>query len=506
MFKKLMIITHNPDKITRKQSFPGYENAGNASHSRITCRAYMLIAGMIMCAFILLNASAVVRADDFSYDTWLAAEKVKYPAGKYWNHQGMSVDNSEGYTDKPCSLHSVSGIHISGVDGCTCNHFTDPGIGNAVQAPLVWHYKATQCMGFANKLGYDMFGTTTWKQTTDSNYKEDIRVGDILRINGHSSFVISKTADYKVTVAECNYTSKNNGCLIAWGRVIDLNNISNYEYYERAQNYDAVVNGTITPSSASGSDGDTSAKQDSTEADSTEQESFTGWKKTADGAHYQYYKNGKLLKSQWLTLSKKKYYLDNNGYRVTGLNTIKKNHYYFNNSGVLQKKKWVTVSGKTYYIGSGGYALKSQWLYKGSVLVYMKSDCTMAKNELVSIDGSTYYFNSKGKRSKGFKKYKGNYYYCSSYGIIYKKRWITKGGKKYYVQKSGVRVQNKLVKIGKYKYYFNNKGVLQKNTDVEYDEKIYHADSNGRCKFVEYANASDENTETDVTNTGLPND
>lgn len=458
-----------------------------------------------VCMALFFAASLIpelsVNAEGFDYNAWLAVEQAKYPAGKYWNHVGMSTDNSEGYTGSPCALHGVSGVdHVYGTNGCTCNHFADPK-ADSVKAtyPAVWHYSASQCMGFANKLGYDMFGSTMWSRITsasDSNYKANIKVGDIIRISGHSSFVVSKTADNKVNVAECNYTSNANGCVIAWGRTIDLNSISGFEYYERAQNYDLIIAGTITPTQQTGEQGITEEGAGTEAVDS----SFTGWKTAADGTHYQYYKAGKLLKSQWITVSKKKYYLDAKGYRVTGLSTIKKKLYYFNDNGVLQTKQWLTLNGKTYYIGASGYALKSQWLYKGNLLVYVKSDCTVAKSELVKIGSSTYYFNSKSKRSKGFKKVKGKYYYCNANGIIYKKRWIKKSGKKYYVQKSGVRVDNKLVKIGKYKYYFNSKGVLQKNTEIEYNNKIYKADANGRCKFVEYAD-NDDTTDTSKDST-----
>lgn len=471
----------------------------NNSNKLITCWAYMILAGVMICAFILLNMPVAVRAEGFDYNTWLSAEKAKYPAGKYWNHAGMSSDNSNSYTSSPCTLHATSGVdHVAGTKGCTCNHFADP----KAASPLLlnntdstgWHASASQCMGFVNKVGYDMFGSTTWKRVTassDSNYKTNICVGDIIRINGHSSFVISKSSDYKVTVAECNYVSRTSGkgCLIAWGREINLAYIANFEYYEHATNYDNIISGTITASTDNAQQATTEAAAGST--------SFTGWKKTNDG-HYQYIKADKLLKKQWVSVKGKKYYVDSNGYRVTGLNKISKKLYYFNNSGVLQKKKWITVDSKTYYIGNSGYALKSQWLYKGKLLVYVKSDCTAAQDEMVKIWGSTYYFNSKFKRSKGFKKYKNQYYYCNSKGVVQKKKWIKKGKKKYYVQKSGVRADDKLIKIGKYKYYFNAKGVMQTNKNIEYKNKIYKADKRGRCVYVK--DVPDEEESADSTN------
>lgn len=470
-------------------------DTGNSSISKagkVIEKNILIYICMVMVCAAILFPGLPVKADGFDYNTWLAGEQTKYPNGGYWNHAGLSTDNSDSYTTSPCTLHATSGVdHVAGTGGCTCNHFGDPGADNTAVYPAVWHLSASQCMGFANKLGYDMFGSTKWSRITsasDSSYAANIRVGDIVRISGHSSFVVSKSADNKITVAECNYVQRTSGqgCLIAWGRAIDLAAVTGFEYYERAQNYDGIVAGTIAPVQIE--------EPKTTEA---QDEAYTGWKQAEDGEHYMYIKKGEVLVGEWVTVKKKKYYLDDNGFRVTGLYEIDDKKYYFNDDGVLQKNKWITEESGKYYIGKSGYALKSQWIYKGKALVYVKSDCAMAKSELVKISGSTYYFNSKGKRSKGFKKCNGRYYYCNSYGIILKKQWITKGGKRYYVNKKGVRVSNKLVKIFGSRYYFNAKGVMQKNKEIEFDGKIYKANKYGQCTFVEYVE-EEEDTEEDI--------
>jgi glucan-binding YG repeat protein len=390
----------------------------------------------------------------------------------YWNHVGMAGDNSDGYTASPCTLHGTDGIHIAGTGGCTCNHFVNSNHGGS----------STQCMGFAYKLGYDVFGDTTWTvvNNPDATQRANIKVGDIVRINGyHSVFVIGRNGS-SVTVGEANYPSN---CQINWDRAIDLNTAT-ISYYEHADNYDTVVAGEIT------------TPEETTEATTEEAQvasDFTGWKITADNLNYQYFEKGELQKSQWITIGKKKYYVDKNGYRVTGFQTIKKKDYYFNSKGVMQKKKWLSLEGKDYYVNADGCVLKSQWLYKGNLLVYVKQDGAVAKSELYKIGSQTYYFNAKGKRSKGFKKVGDKYYYSSSNGVILKKQWITVGKKKYYLQKSGVRAQNVLLKIGKVRYYFNDKGCLVKNKEVTYKGKIYKADKNGYCKYI--GDVSEEDTD-----------
>lgn len=440
-----------------------------------------VLLGFAVIAGISVNP-ALAKAAGIDFNAKVAELQNKYPNGKYWNHVGMGADNSEGYTDKPCTLHKAADVsHVYGTNGCTCNHFADKG-----------HLPATQCMGFANKLGHDVFGDTTWARFNNPTPVQiaGIKPGDIVRLNNdsHSVFVISNSGNI-LTVGEANYP---NGCQIRWNGTYSL--LSNsITYYEHAANYDLVLNTDLlaappVPTEQLATDSGTGADkpQPATEAkteDAAEKKAFTGWKKASDGVSYQYFKSDKLQKSKWITVNGKKYYLDKNGYRVTGLYKIDSEQYYFNSKGVLQKKKWVSYEGSDYYVGPSGYIWKKQWLYKKGIRVYVKEDGAVAKNELVKIGSETYYFNGSGKRSKGFKNVGGKYYYCDKSGIIQKKKWIKKGNKSYYVQKNGVRAEGKLIKIGRYKYYFNDKGVMQRNKKITLGDKVYKADGKGRCKL-----------------------
>lgn len=431
---------------------------------------YKLGLAILTAVVCLMFVPANVKAEGIDFNAKIMELKTKFPQGMYWNHVGSAVDNPDGYTTQPCTLHNDPNVsHTYGTNGCTCNHFVCSG-----------HLMAAQCMGYANKLGYDVFGDTTWTVYNNPNSVQiaGIQVGDIVRLNGsHSVFVIARTGN-DIMVGEANYP---NGCQINWGRIINLAQVT-VSSYEHANNYTAIIgSGVVQPdASTEATTGEATTEQATTEVPT----SFTGWKQTSDRQHYQYFKEGKLLKKQWLTLKKKKYYLDKKGYRVTGLYKIGKKTYYFNKNGVLQKQMWVTEGNETYYVDSSGVVLKKQWLYYKNTLVYVTGDGSMAKNELVKINGKTYYFNVKGKRSKGFKKVNGKYYYCNSSGIIQKKQWVKKGGKTYYVQKSGVRAQSKLIKIGQYHYYFNEKGQLVKKKYFTYKGQNYWADKDGRCKVA----------------------
>lgn len=478
-----------------------------------------ILIGLLLVAMLSMSDCVMAEAATIDFKARIVELQKKFPDKKYWNKVGKLVDNSDGYTDTACSLHKTSGVdHVYGTGGCTCNHFAGGG-----------HLSATQCMGFANKLAYDVFGDTTWTKINSPTTTQlaDIRIGDIVRLdyNSHSVFVISRTGNH-IMVGEANY---GDYCQINWGRIIDLST-ANVTYYERAANYDAVIGsqnvevGVLAPSTETTTTettetpgATTSTEQGTTESSSSETTTettteattevtteattevatdYTGWKKTADGEHYQYYKSGKLQKKQWLTIKKKKYYVDEDGYRVTGFYDIKQQTYYFNNKGEMQKNKWFTLDEGIYYVNTDGLVLKSQWLYYKDKLVYVTKDGSIAKSEIVKIGSKQYYFNSKGHRSKGFKKCKGKYYYTNSSGVIQKKKWITQGKNKYYLQKSGVRAQSKLLKISKYQYYFDSKGRMVKNKKVTYKGKIYKADKKGRCKFIAKEPTTEENTET----------
>lgn len=378
---------------------------------------------------MVLALSVDSRAAIVDFNVRIAELQTQFPHEKYWNHVGMEQDNADGYTDSPCTLHKASGVsHVYGTNGCTCNHFACTG-----------HTSATQCMGFANKLGYEVFGDTTWTMHLNSGTAyQEIAVGDIVRIGGsHSVFVTAKAGNI-ITVGEANYPSN---CLISWGRTIDLTKVV-ITNYERADNYaDVLGQVEVVPPSETTPD---SEKQETTTEQTTEQTN-SGFRKAKDGVHNCYYKDGKLV-----------------------------------------KKQWFRADGKDYYANEDGLVLQSQWLYKGNTLVYVKADGSVAKKELVDIGKNTYFFKTNGKRSAGWKKYKGKYYYCDKKGIVQKKKWIIKGSKRYYVQKNGVRVQSKTFKISGVTYYFNGSGKMVRNKKITFEGIRYKINSWGKCKKIGY--------------------
>ena len=170
----------------------------------------MLLTLCLLAAFLPETA---VKANAASAGLSISQLRQKYPHGKYWNHAGNpgssnAVNNQNGYTDIPCSQHGVVGTSKQ-----TCNGF-QPG-----NTQLSW-----QCMGYAEKLGYDATGynprnnANGWKTYTDPSALNNLKPGDIVRYknNGHSIYVIAVNGDI-VTYTDCN---SDGHCKIRWDATI----------------------------------------------------------------------------------------------------------------------------------------------------------------------------------------------------------------------------------------------------------------------------------------------
>lgn len=120
-----------------------------------------------------------------------------FPAGKYWNHAGMSGNNAEGWTNTPCN-HKVT--------TSTCNHYVRPN-GQS------W---SSQCMGYAQELAYLYYGSDPINQPlrTDKDVVDILMPGDVVRYlnNQHSIFITAVNGE-DITFSDCNYGNK---CIIRW--------------------------------------------------------------------------------------------------------------------------------------------------------------------------------------------------------------------------------------------------------------------------------------------------
>lgn len=143
------------------------------------------------------------------FDDLLNALRSKFPDGKYWNHMpykgtGKTYNNQDSWTNIPCTKHNS----YCGTSEQTCNGYAPNGYETS------W-----QCMGYANKCGFDMTGydpetSTKWGKTTDVNYLKKVKKGDIIRYKGHSVYVI-KVDGNMIYFTDCN---SDGHCQIKWTR------------------------------------------------------------------------------------------------------------------------------------------------------------------------------------------------------------------------------------------------------------------------------------------------
>ncbi len=162
----------------------------------------------------------------------IAQLRQKFPHGKYWNHannpgSSSSVNNQDGYTSTPC-VKSTHGDTI-GTSNQTCNGFQPGG------SQLSW-----QCMGYAEKLGYDSTGynprsnANGWSTTTSSSAIDNLKPGDIVRYtwkagNSHSIFITNASGD-TITFTDCNWSGP---CQIRWNATISRATLKSQMNYVR---------------------------------------------------------------------------------------------------------------------------------------------------------------------------------------------------------------------------------------------------------------------------------
>ncbi len=199
------------------------------------------ILSIVLVAVVLLSVIPMGSVTSVSASALMTAAQLqaKFPHGKYWNHAGNpgssnSVNNQNGYTSTPCSKH---GGYI-GTSQQTCNGF-QPG-----NSQLSW-----QCMGYAEKLGYDFTGynprnnANGWCTYTSSSALNSLKPGDIVRYknNGHSIFVTAVNGD-TVTYTDCN---SDGHCMIKWGKTISKSTLKSTFTHVRSAPY-ALPDGPVT--------------------------------------------------------------------------------------------------------------------------------------------------------------------------------------------------------------------------------------------------------------------
>ncbi len=253
------------------------------------------------------------------------------------------------------------------------------------------------------------------------------------------------------------------------------------------------------------------------------------WKAVGNG-NYRCYKNGKLVKNQWVGKrhlnasgymdrnkwvartangKTKTYFVRDDGKAVVnfkaGWQKIGKKYYYYTSAGVLVKNKWITIKndGKYYvdstgarvtglvkftdgyrYFDANGRAKTGKQKINGKYYYFQSGSLLALTNGFYKIGGKIYCFDKKGVLRTGWIKRSGKWYYFKSY--MGQNRWLTVKGKKYYLTASGARAEGLVTLKGKLYYFDESTGALKTNTIFIADRKRYSADKNGVCTRVSH--------------------
>ncbi len=208
----------------------------------------LLVILMILSSFLTFSVNAA-SVTDSSFASAIASLKIRYKDYGYWN-----AYNSCGYDgtgDIKCP--SCSGKGMGYCDGScpdSCGQFYYNG-----------NWVSGQCMGFACKMGYEIFGSNPYSWEMHRN-AADLRPGDIVYgnlsniIGGASYHAIFITGVFgqNVTFADCNSIGP---CQVKWDRTttiqaiqVALNNSytnGRFGYISHASNNNTSNNSSSVP-------------------------------------------------------------------------------------------------------------------------------------------------------------------------------------------------------------------------------------------------------------------
>ncbi len=184
----------------------------------------------IMSAYFWLAGAADVKAavSESEFAAKIAELKKIYRDKEYWNGYNSCGYNGTGTLKCKCSPSCEPECT------CRCGKFY---IGSA--------YYGGQCFGFANKMGYLIFGSVPTSSWPEYKKVANYYAGDYVRIrNNRHSIFITKVSGDTITYVDCN----NYGpCQVKWDRTISKSSLAGITTYVRR-----VKGNTLTGTSQPG--------------------------------------------------------------------------------------------------------------------------------------------------------------------------------------------------------------------------------------------------------------
>lgn len=182
-----------------------------------------------------------------------------------------------------------------------------------------------------------------------------------------------------------------------------------------------------------------------------------------DGRWAYTYEDGSFASDCLLLIDGRTYLFSEDGYRLSGWQTIGSDRYYFgtDDEGYLYKNRWLVTKNNTYYrLKKNGKAARGWLTVKGKKYYFNRSN-NKRYYGLKTISGKKYYFGTK-KQGYMYRnqwvKYKKKLYYFRNSGTP-PRGWTTIGGNEYYFTKAGYAWTGTHT-IGGIKCCFDKKGVL----------------------------------------------
>ena len=164
------------------------------------------------------------------------------------------------------------------------------------------------------------------------------------------------------------------------------------------------------------------------------------------------------MRTGWLALGNKWYYLTDSGAMAQGWVMINKTWYYLTPGSGVMKTGWYKV-GNTWYYSNGSGAMQTGWLLLGNTWYYLTGSGAMAQGWTL-VNGTWYYLNGSGAMQTGWLNLKGTWYYLNGSGAM-QTGWLMTGGTWYYLNGNGAMAQGWLCLGGTWYYLTPGNGGMK---------------------------------------------
>ncbi len=206
------------------------------------------------------------------------------------------------------------------------------------------------------------------------------------------------------------------------------------------------------------------------------------WVQDEKGLRYQY-ADGTFAPAGWLfdNTNNAWYYLDRDGYAVSGWVEDKGKTYYLDPTSNAMLTGHRYIDGKWYYFdSSGAWVNTGAWEYDGKGYKYKMSDGTYVYGwfDDYTNDSARYYMNSAGYAVSGFNTIDGTLYCFDAVSNALLRGWLTIGDRVYCTTAEGAILMGFQYIDGNYFYFSESTGEMQTGFK-EIGDNWYYFDQSG---------------------------